>query len=210
MPKNVGNWALRGFLQGQPLQGQPACLEMPTSGRYIRWREFQQTPTTLEFSPTLLSVLGHAGILHVLHPDYSSTVHAVESATPTHSIPWDAYPPHGTYLATTHRGERTVTIADLCSLNPSPSQFIDTGFEVSEIVLTGNVLLVKGPGAVTTQRMVRWTGFLATGGQTATKAFGKYRHGTQTFWTHRHRAETPAFGRGYYNESKANGMAIGT
>ena len=119
------------------------------SGRYIRWREFQQAPTTLQFSPTLSSVLGHIGtLLHVLHLDYSSTVRAVESAVPTHSIPRDAYPPHGTYIATTHRGERTVTITNLRPKNPSPSQFIDTGFQISEIALTGNVLLVKGPDVV--------------------------------------------------------------
>ena len=103
----------------------------------------------LQFSPTLLSILGHVGtFLHVLHLDYSPITLTVESAIPTHSIPRDAYPPHGTYIATAHHGESTVAIMNLCSQNPSPSQFIDTGFEISEIVLISSVLLVKGPDAV--------------------------------------------------------------
>ena len=121
------------------------------SGRYTRWREFQQALATVQFSPTLSSILGHAStLLHVLPLDYSSTAPAVKSIVPTHSmpIPRNAYPPHGTYIATTHRGESTIAITNLRSQDPYPSQFIDTGFEISEIVLTGNVLLVKGPDAV--------------------------------------------------------------
>jgi hypothetical protein len=120
-----------------------------TSGRYTRWREFQQTPTPLQFSPTSSSILGRGDtLLHVLRLDHSPAALAIESVVPTRSIPRDAYSPHGTYIATTHRGERALTIINLHSQNPSPSQFIDTDFEISEIVLTGNVLLVKGSDTV--------------------------------------------------------------
>ena len=120
------------------------------SGRYTRWREFQQqTPAKLQFSPTLSSILGHADtLLRVLHLDCSSTTLVVEPVIPARGIPRDAYPPHGGYIATTHRGETTIAITNLRLQDPSPSQFIDTDFEISEIVLTGNVLLVNGSDTV--------------------------------------------------------------
>ena len=120
-----------------------------TSGRYIQWREFRQTPTPLQFSPTSSSILGRAGaLLHVLHLDHSPAALAVEPIVATHSVPRDAYSPQGAYIATAHRGESAVTITNLRSQPPSPSQFIDTDLEISEIVLTGNVLLVKATGAI--------------------------------------------------------------
>jgi len=120
-----------------------------TSGHYTQWKEFQQTPTPLQFSPTSSSILGNAGtLLHLIHSDHFPTTLAIESAVTTNSIPRDAYSPHGNYIATTHRGKSTITITNLCSQNPSPSQFIDTNLDISEIVLTGNVLLVKGSDTV--------------------------------------------------------------
>jgi hypothetical protein len=98
-----------------------------TSGHYTQWREFQQAPTPLQFSPTSSSILGNAGtLLYVIHSDHSPGTLAIESAITTHSIPRDAYSPHGNYIATTHRGKNPITITNLCSQNPSPSQFIDT------------------------------------------------------------------------------------
>lgn len=115
------------------------------SGYYTQWRKFQQNSTSLQFSPTSSSILAHAGtLLHVIHSDYSPATLAVESVTTVHSMPRDAYSPYGTYIATTQRGESAITITNLHSQNPSPSQFIDTNFNISDIVLTGNVLLVKG------------------------------------------------------------------
>lgn len=120
-----------------------------TSGHYTQWREFQKTPTPLQFSPSSSLILGCAStLLHIIHADYSSATLAVEPVTATHRMPQDAYSPHGTYIATTHRGESTITITNLNSHNPSPSQLIETDFGISEIVLTGNVLLVKGPDTV--------------------------------------------------------------
>ena len=119
------------------------------SSGYTRWREFQQTPSPLQFSPTSSSILGRAGaLLHVLHLDHSSASSAIKPVVATRSVPRDAYSPHGTYIVTTHRGENTVAITNLRSQNPSSSQFLDAGLKISEIVLTGNVLLVKGPDTV--------------------------------------------------------------
>jgi len=139
-----------------------------TSGRYTRWREFRQTPTPLQFSPTLSSILGRAGaLLHVLHLDHSPTALAVEPVVAVHGVPRDAYSPQGAYIATAHRGESVVTITNLRSQNPSPSQFIDTDLKISEIVLTGNVLLAKATGAV-----VAW---LLTEEGVVDRAFGNRR-----------------------------------
>ena len=119
------------------------------SGRYTRWREFKQAPTILQFSPNLSLILGHAGtLLHVLHLDHSPPALATEPIVTTRNKPRDAYSAHGTYIATARHGENVITITDLRSQNPSPSQFIDTDFEIMEIVLTGNVLMVKGSDVV--------------------------------------------------------------
>jgi len=117
-----------------------------TSGRYTRWRELQQSPTPLQFSPTSTSILGRTGgLLHVWHLGYFP---ASLTGTATRRVPRDTYSPYGVYIVTTYRGESVITITNLCSQNHSPSQFIDTGFEISAIVLTGNVLLVKGSDVV--------------------------------------------------------------
>lgn len=125
-----------------------------TSGCYTRWREFQQTPTPLQFSPSSSSILGHAStLLHIIHADYSPATLAIEPVITTHSKPRDAYSPHGTYIATTYHGKSTITITNLHSQNPSPSQFIDTDLDIAEIVLTGNILLVKGSDTVMAWRL---------------------------------------------------------
>jgi len=118
------------------------------SGQYTLWREFRQAPMVLQFSPTLSSILGYTGVLHILHLDYSPTVPAKESAVTARSRPQDAFSPGSTFIATAHCGESTVTITNLHSQDPSPSQFIDTDLEISTILLTGNVLLVKGSDTV--------------------------------------------------------------
>ena len=123
-----------------------------TSGHYTQWREFQQASATLQFSLTSSSILGYAGtFLHVLHLDYSPPALSMRSVTTTHGQPLDAFSPYGTYIATAHCQESTVMITNLCSQNPSPSQFIDTDLEISAMVLTGSVLLVKG-----SDRIIAW------------------------------------------------------
>ena len=119
-----------------------------TSGHYTQWREFRQAPMPVQFSPTLSSILGDSGVLHVLRLDYSSVAVTTKSAITTRSRPLDAFSPGGAYIATAYHGENTVTITDLHPQNPSPSQFIDTDLEISAMVLTGKVLLVKASDTV--------------------------------------------------------------
>jgi hypothetical protein len=127
------------------------------SGHYTQWRkfqqnsttpQFQQTSTTLQFSPASSSILGHANtLLHISHFD-SPASPAMGSVVETNSLLQDVFPPNGTYIVTTHQGGSTVTITNLDSQCPSPSQLIDTNFEVLAMTLTGNVLLVKGEDTV--------------------------------------------------------------
>ena len=119
------------------------------SGRYTRWKEFRQTPTPLQFSPSSSSILGCAGaLLRVLHLDHSPVALATESIVAARGRPLDASSPDGTYIVTGYSGENTVTITDLRSQTPSHSQSIDTELEISAMTLTGNVLLVKGSDTV--------------------------------------------------------------
>ena len=115
-----------------------------TSGHYIQWREFQQTPVPLQFSPTSSSILGHTSThLHVLHLDYSPIALSIKSVITPHSELMDAFAPDSTYTVTAYYGESTITITNLQPQNPFPTQFIDTDLEILAMILTGNVLLVK-------------------------------------------------------------------
>jgi hypothetical protein len=119
------------------------------SGQYTQWREFQQAPGPLQFSPTSSSILSRAGaLLRVLNLDPSSAAPAVESTTSVHSQCYDAFSPHGTFVATAYHGGNTITITNLNPQIPFPSQFIETDLEISAIFLTGNVLLVTGSGKI--------------------------------------------------------------
>jgi len=123
-----------------------------TSGYYTKWKEFQQAPMSLTISPTLSSILGHTyNLLHILHLDGALTANGKKPVATIHGQPLDAFPPDGTYIVTANCQESTITVTNLYSQNSSPSQLIDTGLEISAMVLTGNVLLVKGSG-----RIVAW------------------------------------------------------
>ena len=118
------------------------------SGQYTQWKTFQPIPGPLQFSPTSSSIFGHGGaLLHVLNLDSS----AEGSTDAPQSHYYDAFSPQGTFIATVFPGGSTITITSLNPQNPSPSQFIDTELEISNMVLTGNVLLVVGSG-----RIVGW------------------------------------------------------
>ena len=120
-----------------------------TSRHYTEWRRFQQAPMSLQFSPTSSSILGHTSThLNVVHLDYSPTASGTGSAATVPSQPLDAFAPYSTYIATTYSQESTVTITNLHSQTPTTSQFIDTGLEILAMVLTGNILLVKGSNKV--------------------------------------------------------------
>jgi len=118
------------------------------SGHYTKWKQFQQAPKTFQFSPTSPSILSSAGALHVLHLDNTPAIPAKESVTATCSKLLDAFSPNGTYIVTTHFQQSTVMITNLHPQSPCPSQFIDTDMKISAMVLTGNVLLVKGSDAI--------------------------------------------------------------
>ena len=109
------------------------------SGHYIPWRKFRRqnwANQPLQFSPTPSnSILDHTkNFLQVwrLHdlptvPSAASQQHALSRSD--------------TYIATARKFGSTVTIIDLRSQVP---HFVDTGLEITGLVLTGNVLLVTG------------------------------------------------------------------
>lgn len=125
--------------------GDYLCIWRYSSNHYTQWRKFQQAPIPLQFSPTLSSILGCAGpLLHVLHLDNSPNALLKKPLITNQNKLLDAFSPDGTYIATAYQGTSTITITNLHSQKPSPSQFIDTELEITSMVLTGKVLMVKG------------------------------------------------------------------
>ena len=120
-----------------------------SSGKYVQWREFQQTSGPLQFSPTSLSIL-HTSFqnISILHLDYFPAVNSKEPVRSVRHELKDAFSPDNTYIATAYQGEGTITITNLQPQIPFPSQFIDTELEISTMVLTGNVLMVKSPDKI--------------------------------------------------------------
>ena len=115
-----------------------------TSSGYALWRKIQQSSIQPQFSPTLSSIFGYAGAaLYILHLGYSPAALITEPIMIAQGQPLDAFSPNGTFIATTYYQQSTITITCLNSSSPSPSQFIDTDLKISEIALTGNVLLVN-------------------------------------------------------------------
>ncbi|KAF9789341.1 hypothetical protein BJ322DRAFT_1018021 [Thelephora terrestris] len=123
-----------------------------TSGHYIHWREFRQTPGPLQFSPSSSSILVCSGVLlHVLNLDHFTTVCTANSPVTPQSQPLDAFSPNGTFIATAHCRSNTIKITNLSCQIPTLSQSIDTELEISAMVLTGNVLLAKS-----SDKIVAW------------------------------------------------------
>ena len=83
-----------------------------------------------------------------MHLDYLPTAVTVEHIKTTQGKIRDAFSPDGTCIVTALEGESTITIANLHPQNPFPSQHIDTELEISKMVLTGNVLIVKSPDKI--------------------------------------------------------------
>ena len=98
----------------------------------------------LQFSPTSPSILGHSEkLLRVWRLDGPHT--APSPTTPDEHLTCLSY--NGTHTATAVRhSEHPVTITNF--LSPTPSQLIHTGLKISGLAITGNVLLVLGPGKV--------------------------------------------------------------
>ena len=122
------------------------------SGSYILWGDylfqdlFPHLPTldvinyTLQFSPTSSSILYfHRNVIKVQRLQDPLT-------SPKTCRQHTAISRSGRHIATARTSESTVTIIGLHS--QSPSQFIDTGVEIEGLAITGNILLVAGPGKV--------------------------------------------------------------
>ena len=95
----------------------------------------------LQFSPTSSSILSqHDGVLQVRR------LSDIPIASKTHRQ-YTVISRSGRRIATAGRFSTTVTIIDLHS--KAPPQFVDTGFEVCSLDITGNVLVVGGSDRVT-------------------------------------------------------------
>ena len=124
-----------------------------SSGCYTPWREFlpqswssfTPSPSPLQFSPNSLSILGCAtDTLQVWRLDDPPIIFHPEIGMPLAVLSCS-----GTYIATGHKGNSTITITNLHS--QYPSQFIDTGMKIDALALTGNILLVAD-----LDRLVAW------------------------------------------------------
>ena len=114
------------------------------NGHYNPWRQFpspdhsnSESNFLFLFSPTSSSILGRFwNSLRLWRLDGPSI------APTTHVEQFGIFSFTGTHIVTAHYRESVVTIADV--LSQTPSQFIDTDIEISDLGLTGNVLLVVG------------------------------------------------------------------
>jgi WD40 repeat protein len=119
------------------------------SSGYFQLRKIQQHPVKPQFSPTLLSIFGLIGpLLCIIHLEHAPNTSATESTMAIYGQPLDAFSLHGTFIATTCYQQSTIAITNLNFPSPFPSQFIDTDLEISEIALTGNVLLVNSSDTI--------------------------------------------------------------
>lgn len=113
------------------------------NSRYIPWRKFEhpysEHPPVL-FSPASLSILCSCSTTLKLWRLDGPSVNSHPYR------PLGMLLPPGIHLATAHGGEHTITLTNI--LLQTPSQFIDTGIEITQLVLTGNILLVVGSEAV--------------------------------------------------------------
>ena len=121
------------------LRAGSVCVWTYASGHFTLLREFRcwGFPDSLQFSPTLSSIVGHSkDILRVWHLRELATA-------PSNRGRWFVgLSRSGTRVAIACNQENTITIAD--PLAQTPPQFIDVGAEIEGLVITGNVLLVQG------------------------------------------------------------------
>ena len=121
-----------------------------------------------QISPTSSSILSqHDGILQVRRLSDLPI-------TPETDQQYTAISRSGRRIATVNRSKTTVTIIDLHSR--APSQFLDTGFVVQRLAITGNVLVAIGSW--------RAAGWLLTEEGTIDGVFGDQRaRGSDSKWT---------------------------
>ena len=149
--------------------GSFRIFRFTSDGHTMLWESTSYYETAfLQFSPTSSSILSHHdGILQIRHlndlPITSKTIPQSTSISRS-----------GRRIATANWGETTVSIINLHSR--APSQFIDTGFEVWELDIAGNVLVAIGVG--------RATGWLLTEEGTVDGVFDDQRvSGSDSKWT---------------------------
>ena len=112
-----------------------------TSGYYTMWRRLPWRQSglrncSLQFSPTLSSLMGYPdGVLQVWHLDGP-----LITANPTGSTPLAVLSCCGTYMVACYARDSTITITN--PLSQIPLQYIDTDMEIYRLALTGNILLV--------------------------------------------------------------------
>ena len=123
--------AASGYLQG-------VCIWKYNSSRYSLWRRIPVScsfNSPLQFSPALSSILGFFGeFLQVYHFDGPLDVPHPETLEPLTVLS-----PCGTYIVTSCKGNRTITITNL--LSHIPPQLVDTDMQIVILALTGNILL---------------------------------------------------------------------
>jgi len=119
-------------------------------GCYTLWKRlpYLDGPTSRPFlfSPNSSSILGHFTDSYRL---WRLDGPPVAPATDNQKLSFFSRP--GTYVATGHRGESTVTITNL--LSKLPPQLIHTGMTVERLVLTDRVLLVMNSTMIRTWRL---------------------------------------------------------
>ena len=120
------------------------------SGCYTLLGEFPNQASKYchpQFSPNLSSILTcFGGVLQVHRLDDRPIV-----ARPYRHTPLAVISHCGTYMATGHQRRGTITITNLL-LKTTP-QFVDTGMEVYQLAITGNVLLVEDSGTITAWKL---------------------------------------------------------
>ena len=122
--------------------------------RYTPWRQFSHrtgpapsSPYPLQFSPTLSSILGSfKAVLQVWRLDVPYIATHTDNHTSLAVLSWC-----GTYVATAHVGNSTITITNLHSR--TPPQLIETGMEIDKLAITGNILLVANSDELVAWRL---------------------------------------------------------
>jgi len=141
-------------------------------GYYIPCRQFPFPPRgyrqfPILFSPTSSSILvDFRDIIRIWRLDSPPT-------PVTRPRQLNILSSSGTRIANAHYHRSTITITKL--LSQTPSQFIDTGFHIVGLGLTGNVLLVRGSDVI-----VAW---LLAEEEWLNNALGNRREGGNSIWS---------------------------
>ena len=120
------------------------------SGMYTLDRVYQHIPGPLKFPQSYGDLHSCAGA-QIYTVNCLNQIGLMESGTIGHHQYCDAFSLHGTFTAIACLGGFAITITNLSSQNPIPSQIIYTDLDISAMVLTGNVLL-----AADSEKVIGW------------------------------------------------------